>query len=78
MSKMMETLDKVDAKYCAGLMSRFEHMGISKSAGEAAIGSMIVHDAIPTSNICVATPSMFPAPSPTLTSFQAMSPVADA
>lgn len=56
----MNTLDTIDAKYCAGLMDRFANMGISQAAASSAIGNMIEKDAVPTSNICMATPSMFP------------------
>ena len=56
----MNALDTIDTKYCAGLMDRFANMGISQAAASSAIDNMIGKDAVPTSNICMATPSMFP------------------
>lgn len=56
----MHVMDDMDAKYCAGLMSRFANMGISQRMAESAVKGMVEKGAAPTCDIRAALPSLFP------------------
>lgn len=52
-------LHKADASVCEGIAARFANMGISGTVASSALCSMIDQGAVPSKNICAATPSLF-------------------